>query len=51
MTATILWSVLAVLTVALVILTWQVLTHDPATCRVCVDRDARRRHPSAWGTR
>jgi hypothetical protein len=55
------WVALAAATAALVILTYQVLTHDPGVCRVCVDRAARarRRHPSHvpaedrddWGTR
>jgi hypothetical protein len=41
------WLVLAGLTVVLVVLTCQVLTHVPATCRTCVHRAARQRHP-AW---
>ena len=49
MTLTVLvWCALGVVTVLLIALTAQVLTHAPATCRTCVDRAARarRRHPS-----
>jgi hypothetical protein len=41
------WLVLAGFTIALIVLTYQYLTHDPAVCRTCVERAARRRHP-AW---
>jgi hypothetical protein len=55
----IIWGTLAGLTVVLVVLTFQLITHDPATCRTCVHRAARRRHPAwrapedrdEWGTR
>jgi hypothetical protein len=42
------WAALACTTAILIIATYQVLTHDPGVCRVCVDRAARarRRHPS-----
>jgi heme exporter protein D len=44
------WAALAVPVAVLAWMTWQVLTHDPALCRTCVDRRARdaarRRHPS-----
>lgn len=45
------WASLAVLTALLIVLTWQVLTHDPATCRVCVERRAAgivRREVDPW---
>jgi cytochrome b len=42
------WAAIAAFTLLLIVLTWQVLTHDPAVCRTCVERAARarRRHPS-----
>jgi hypothetical protein len=44
------WVVLGVLTLVLIVMTFQYLTHDPAVCRVCVDRAAqRRRHPTYRG--
>lgn len=41
------WLVLAGLTVVLLLLTYQLLAHDPATCRTCVHRaaTARARRP------
>jgi hypothetical protein len=35
------WASLGVVTLLLIVMTWQLLTHDPATCSVCVDRRAR----------
>jgi hypothetical protein len=43
---TLVWLVLGVLTLVLIVMTFQLLTHDPATCRTCVERAARRRHPA-----
>jgi hypothetical protein len=45
------WGSLGAVTALLVVMTWQVLTHDPSICRECVDREAaaRRRHPSRQG--
>jgi hypothetical protein len=45
--AVLVWVALAAITVLLTVLTFQLLTHDPATCRTCVHRAARQRHP-AW---
>lgn len=52
------WLALGMVTILLVVMTVQLVTHDPAVCRRCVDRDARAavrsRHPSfvpaeEWG--
>jgi hypothetical protein len=45
------WAALALVTGLLVVMTWQVLTHDPSVCRECVDKAARECRPSGWGSR
>jgi hypothetical protein len=45
------WASLALVTALLIVMTWQLLTHDPSTCRTCAERTARERHPSGWGSR
>jgi heme exporter protein D len=40
------WVAVGVAVVVLSVMTVQLLTHNPATCRTCVERAARRRHPA-----
>lgn len=38
------WCAMTMVTVVLIVLTVSYLTHNPNTCRTCVDRAARARH-------